>query len=246
MMAARLAVGFAAIGVAVTLSLADAPTQSVASKPPPTAVTAPVAKLEILPAPAALTQPIMAEQSAQPSTARSKVSADHPEQLAARIDSSVVTARPEGKIDPAPPTAPERTSYMSLFLEGSAAVFGVLSVAAAVIAFALAFIGVTNYAKFKDRALKEVTEHMKKEVDNRITSAAQNEITNVIKSALDPKIAEAIDEARKKLAEEVRRMVVEEEWRGALIDEVQARVTERLQPKAQSTAPDEFEQPPST
>jgi hypothetical protein len=138
------------------------------------------------------------------------------------------------------PPSPDR-SYFSIFIDTTAAVFGIISVLIASSVVYLAYRGISDYKNLHSTVSADMEKKVTDILNGKINSSYSEQIEPHILKTIQPVVAKAISTAEGSLNNELKKLLEEQTWKDALIDEIEARVIAKTTPKASATKPDEFE-----
>lgn len=138
------------------------------------------------------------------------------------------------------------------FIDGAAAIFGILAVVFALFVLLLGFKGWGEFGKLMEKVNDQVIAKLDASVENRVDTFVKTELiprlegifqekhSNTIKK-LDVSIADEIDNARKLLKTEISTILSTEEIRRQIVDQAVIEIGRKLSPSAPPSQPDEFE-----
>lgn len=128
-------------------------------------------------------------------------------------------------------------------MDGTAAIFGVLSAGFAILVAYLAVKGLATFGDLRTQLHKEVKEKIQADLDDRVVKPAFEKMDEEVRKAMSEKIKGALEEATSLLRKETTRLAQEPQWSEAFIREVTKRVLETTQPKKAAVTPEEFDDP---
>lgn len=128
-----------------------------------------------------------------------------------------------------------------MFIDGTAAIFGVLSASIAIAITFFAAWGWSSYRKLLVRVEADVTQRLEKDFAGKIILPMHKKVEKAVDLAIFEKLKSAIEEAEFTLNEEIRRLSKAPEWVDQFTNEIEARVLERLRPSAQDITTSEFD-----
>ena len=137
--------------------------------------------------------------------------------------------------------AMHQPSAWSIFVDGSAAVFGVLSAAFAVMLAILAIKGFSSYKGFKAQLMMDVRKDVINDLDKRLIAPALERLGVEVDTAMKERVSAALLTAELSFKEELQKLSQGPTLRDEFAEQIVRLVEERMKPKGDVVKPDEFE-----
>jgi hypothetical protein len=135
----------------------------------------------------------------------------------------------------------------SWFLDGTAAIFGLLAVFFAILAVVITIVGIiTGISKYRDlvkRLESELRDKVDEEFGKQLDSVVQRQIEPKVKEIIEIELKMTLETGKERVAAELSRIVDEADLKQALIDAVADEIRKRLSiPQTPKVEPKEFDQ----
>jgi hypothetical protein len=140
---------------------------------------------------------------------------------------------------------PDPGSFRNWIVDGTSAIFGILSVTIALVVLYLALRGLHDYRALKAQLVEEVRRDVTKEIVDKLINDAIAGIRARVNDEADALQKRVLEQAEKRLSEESLKMANDVAQRDEFRAEISQRVAAILAPEMKPTTPDEFE-PPTT
>lgn len=153
-----------------------------------------------------------------------------------------------------PKTTPSEDTHVHYgwFVDGTAAVFGILAVVFALFVLVIGFKGWSEFDKIMKQVDKQVLDKLDSSVEARVNDFVSKKLTPRLEAsfrekqaetvkALDDSIANELDKAKGTLQSEVSRLLATDEVCRQVVDMAVFEVGRKLAPPAPPSKPDEFD-----